>query len=197
MADINWFTEIVNGIRGFGEIPRQLVGIRESIDKHSELVSQATEAAREQKYDPLPIPLPVRAELQIPEAEKTKQRKREDRAHGVQVWLASVTTLAFIAAAIYAGVAACQLKATRQQTLLLQQQLEAATACIMSREFRITWPDHKEAAYLSIIMQNKGKVTCSSISADFQMSELQLPGASWKNSPILGVQCARDDSTSR
>jgi hypothetical protein len=89
--------------------------LRQTLQKHTNAISQAAKAASESKQNQLPVPLPVIAELQIPEADKTERRTQYDRSHGLQIWLTVGTWLAFIAAAVYAGIAAYQLKAMRGQ----------------------------------------------------------------------------------
>jgi hypothetical protein len=69
---------------------------------HPERDSHETEC--KYKHNPLPIPLPVLAELQIPEAQETKQTSQYERNRTLQIWLTVGTWLAFLAAAIYAGI---------------------------------------------------------------------------------------------
>lgn len=59
----------------------------------------------------------------------------------------------------------------QQQTALMQQQVEAALAAIITKQFRVAWP---EQAYVSIILDNKGKVIASDIHADFHLTEVSL-----------------------
>jgi hypothetical protein len=89
--------------------------LRQALQKQTDSISQATKAARENKQEPLPVPLPVLAELQIPEADKTEQRTQYDQSHTLQILLTVGTWLAFLAAAVYAGIAARQLKVMRGQ----------------------------------------------------------------------------------
>lgn len=89
--------------------------MRESLQKQTDAIRQATKTAQENKQRPLPVPLPVRAELQIPEAEKT-QKKKDYR---LQIVLTVGTWAAFIAAAVYAGITRREYKemiAARHQT---------------------------------------------------------------------------------
>jgi hypothetical protein len=89
--------------------------LRQTLQKHTDAINQATKAARENKQDPLPTPLRVIAELKVPEADKTEHRERHNKSHTLQILLTVGTWLAFIAAAIYAGIAACQLKVMHGQ----------------------------------------------------------------------------------
>jgi hypothetical protein len=93
--------------------------LRTTLQKQTDAIRDAAKAARENKLQPLPVPLPVIAELQIPEADKRHQRRQHQQSHRVQVWLASVTTLAFVAAAIYAGIAVVTWKDLRHQTSMI------------------------------------------------------------------------------
>lgn len=83
--------------------------LRYTLEKNTNAIRDAVKATRENKQGPLPIPLPIRAELQVPEADKTDQRTQYKRSHTLQIWLTVGTWLAFIAAAIYAGIAHSQL----------------------------------------------------------------------------------------
>jgi hypothetical protein len=181
----NIFQRFVASIENIGSyvhaINENLSSLGVAVQQHSSAIRDATKTEDHNKGDQVPVPLPVVAELRVPEAEQTERRKRENRAFGVQIWLASVTTLAFMAAAIYAGIAACQLKATKQQTILLQQQLESSTACVLFRQYRLTWPDHR--GYLSTVMDNRGKVACSNIEADLRLTEIELTHAVGRTLP--------------
>ncbi|MGA7693793.1 MAG: hypothetical protein WCA76_02125 [Candidatus Sulfotelmatobacter sp.] len=112
--------------------------LRRALQQQTDAIRDATKAARENKQYPLPVPLPIVAELQVPEAKETERSKREDRAFGVQVWLAVVTTLTFLAAGIYAGIAANQSSTMnntygeiQKQTTMMRQQLVGTQAAIL------------------------------------------------------------------
>jgi hypothetical protein len=89
--------------------------LRQTLQKHTDAINQSTKAARDNKQNQLPIPLPVIAELKIPEADKGERRVQYDKSHSLQIWLTVGTWLAFLAAAIYAGIAANQFKVMRGQ----------------------------------------------------------------------------------
>jgi hypothetical protein len=63
-------------------------------------------------------------------------------------------------------------KQVQQQNNLMQQQVEGAMAAIITKQFRITWP---KQAYLSVILDNRGRVIGSDIYAGFQVTEVSLP----------------------
>jgi hypothetical protein len=117
--------------------------LSKALQQETDAIRDATKAARESKHDPIPIPLPVIAELQLPKAKETERTKRENRAQGVQIWLAAVTTLTFLAAAIYAGIAARQLHQMRKATkatedaagAAVQSAKDADTSLIKSDQF--------------------------------------------------------------
>ena len=75
-----------------------------------QLVSGVHDAKGAQNQQQEHEPPVVRAELQIPEAIERETREDRKKQYKVQVWLAISTSLAFIAAAIYAGIAALQWK---------------------------------------------------------------------------------------
>jgi type II secretory pathway pseudopilin PulG len=100
--------------------------LRQVLQNQTNAIGQATKAARENKQQPLPVPLPVLAELKIPETDKTEQRTQYNRSHTLQIWLTVGTWLAFIAAAIYAGIAARQLWQMKRATYAAEQAANAA-----------------------------------------------------------------------
>lgn len=59
----------------------------------------------------------------------------------------------------------------QQQTALMQQQVEGAMAAIITKQFRITWP---RQAYLSVILDNRGRSIGSDIHADFRLARVSL-----------------------
>ena len=79
--------------------------LRNGIQQLIRAVHNAEEAHNQQRQQPPPV---MRAELQIPEAIERDRARRDDRSYRTQKWLAVVTTLAFIAAAVYAAIAALQ-----------------------------------------------------------------------------------------
>jgi hypothetical protein len=60
----------------------------------------------------------------------------------------------------------------QKQTALMQKQVEGARAAIITKQFRITWPAQ---AYLSVILDNKGRVIGSDVHGDFHLAEISLP----------------------
>jgi|ERR1035437_866492 hypothetical protein len=100
--------------------------LRKALQKQTAAISQAAKAARENKQDPLPVPLPVVAELQIPEADKREQRCQHRQSHALQIWLTVGTWLAFIAAAVYASIAAFQWRTMNKTYIEIRKQTAAA-----------------------------------------------------------------------
>ncbi len=119
--------------------------IRDSIQEQIRAIRDAYEADR-QTRDQIPARL---SELRIPENEKRETRTYRERNFAIQVVLAIGTWGAFIAASVYAGIAAHQLKTmnntlgeaqkqtlaaentlgeVQKQTALLKQQLEGTEA---------------------------------------------------------------------
>ena len=60
----------------------------------------------------------------------------------------------------------------QRQTNFMKQQVEGAMAAIITTQFRITWP---KQAYLSVLLDNRGKVIGSDVYASFQVTEVSLP----------------------
>jgi hypothetical protein len=98
-----------------GEALRSLGLLHNDLQKHTDAISQVAKAANENKQYPLPVPLPVIAELHFPEADKTEKRTQHNRSHTLQVRLTLGTWLAFIAAAVYAGITALQWRTMEYQ----------------------------------------------------------------------------------
>jgi hypothetical protein len=61
----------------------------------------------------------------------------------------------------------------QQQTTLIQQQVEGQMAAIITKQLRINWPDKR--AFLSIILDNRGRVIGSKIHGNFRIVEVSLP----------------------
>lgn len=80
-----------------------VLGIQEQIGT----IRNQQEAANQQHQQEPPV---LRAELQIPERIEKERKAQNDRQHCLQVWLTIGTWLAFIAASVYAGIAAFQLR---------------------------------------------------------------------------------------
>jgi hypothetical protein len=89
------------------------------------------------------------------------------------------TTGAFIAAGIYAYIAHCQLETMKSQTTMLQQQVEGTMAAIITKQLRVNWPDKR--AYLSMILDNRGRVIGTNIHSSFNIIEVSLSGDAFKN----------------
>lgn len=111
---------------------------------------------------------------------EANNERRHRQGHRQQVWLTWGTWLAFIAASIYAWLAHDQLhtmndtyKQMRSQTHLMETQVEAATAAIIFKQFRISWPESNRA-YLSVILDNRGRVEASKIQGRISIAEVSI-----------------------
>jgi hypothetical protein len=93
--------------------------LRNGIEKLVGAVHDAEEAQNQQRQQEPPV---VRAELQIPEAIERERAKPDERHYRVQVWLAVATTLAFVAAAIYAGLTYWQANTTQELARIAKEQ---------------------------------------------------------------------------
>jgi hypothetical protein len=151
--------------------------IGEKIEQHGAAISDASEAQNE-TWKEIPSHL---AALRIPDDERAKSDTYRKKAHRQQVLLTWGTWLAFIAAAVYAGIARNQWVAMdktysemHQQTTLLEKQLEATTAAIITHQFILNWPTTNQALFF-VIMNNRGKVPGTTIRAHFHVSIISLP----------------------
>jgi hypothetical protein len=90
-----------------------LQGIRSISDQYER------QNTREQPPAPSPV---IRAEVQIPEGIQRNNQANSNRDHRDQLWLIWGTWLAFIAAAIYAGISRYQLSEIQKQTTVAEQQ---------------------------------------------------------------------------
>ncbi len=152
---------------------RLLRGIRDSliaIQKEIHSIRDQQERNNENAKPPAQPPI-LRAELQIPERAERSNQTNSNRDHRTQVWLTVGTWLAFIAAAIYAGVAKGQLEKMRQQTELIQREVEATAAAVITREFRASWGKHMR---VTLLMNNRGKTTASSVHGSFKLVRFSL-----------------------
>ena len=94
------------------EIKEQLVLLGDRLQQYSEAICDANKTAS-QKQQPPPE---VRAELSIPESVEGARRAYQDKQYRLQKWLTIGTWCAFIAAAIYAGVATLQWSEMKKAT---------------------------------------------------------------------------------
>ena len=99
--------------------------IRESSRQQIGAIRESTEAICENKQSPLSTPLPV--QIEVPQVDKDEQLSQFSRSLRVQKWLCVGTWLAFIAAGIYAGIAARQLGEMKRTNELTQQSLNSSS----------------------------------------------------------------------
>jgi heme exporter protein D len=97
--------------------------LRASAEQLNSTVHDAAEAQNQKQEQEPPI---LRAELQVPETIERQRSERDDRHYRVQVWLAVATTLAFVAAAVYAGIAVFQWYAILEGNSLTDQAMRNA-----------------------------------------------------------------------
>lgn len=178
------------------DVRKALSTIHGDLQKQAAAVSQAAKATQENKQQPLPIPLPVKAEFQVPEAVQAEQRAQYSRSHRVQVLLMVGTWLAFIAAAVYAGIAAFQwrtmnktyaeiqkqtaavqdtAKAAQDQATLMSQQLKGTMAAVLSFNVNLYQIGTLNRLELSI-GRAPGGVIAHNVSTKLIVKILTLPG---------------------
>jgi hypothetical protein len=153
--------------------------IGEKIEQHRTAIRDAAEA-QNKTWKEVPVYL---AALRIPDDERAKSDTNRKKAHRQQVLLTWGTWLAFIAAAVYAGIARKQWVAMdktycemHQQTTLLEKQLEATTAAIITHQFMINFPPKQ--TLLFVVMNNRGKVAGTTIHAHLHLNRVSLPTGS-------------------
>lgn len=127
-----------------------------------------------------PLPSIVTKELGTAKAKAEKNDAQFKRGKIHPYLKFGVNVLTLLAVAWYANEARRQrvameetLSEVQKQTPLMQQQVEGATAAIITKQFRITWPTKQ--AYLSVILDNRGRVIGSDIHGGFHLAEISLP----------------------
>lgn len=161
---------------------REFKALRESVrdiqqDIHAIRNQQEQNNQHGQPRTPPPV---LQAELQIPESVERGNQARDDRTHHLQLWLCVGTWLAFAAAAIYAGIAACQLSKTSEQTKLMQQEVEATSSAFIGREFRANWRDHM---LITALLNNRGKSPATAVHGNFVLVKFSLDNKSAVGNP--------------
>ena len=159
-----------------------LLGIQKQIGS----IRDQQGAANQQQQQREKHPQILNAELRIPEAEQQEKRTNDKKHYRVQVAIAIATSLAFLAAGIYAGIAGyqafltrriihdnqsafektlcemrAQTKASQDQADLFKQQLSGTLGAVIKRQFTIVWPSRK--AYLTAVLSNRGKTIASNV----------------------------------
>ena len=103
---------------------RLLRGIRDSlaaIQKEIRAIRDKYESNNEYNKPDTPSPV-INAELQTPEHIERSNQSNANRDYRLQVWLIIGTWLAFIAAAVYAGISRVQLGEIQKQTEISESQ---------------------------------------------------------------------------
>jgi len=120
------------------KLREELIALHNSVDaiRHQNEAYEQ-ERSRQNKPEPPPILVQVRSELEIPETEKAAKRTHEKRHLTAQWVQVGVTFLAFVAAAIYAGIATFQLRDFDQSVSLSQ---------IIARQSRIQTAQSRRSA---------------------------------------------------
>lgn len=120
--------------KGTRRIIQVLDNIKEAIEKHTKAQSSHNESQKEKGN----IPAEVRAEIRFDNQTVRDAATDKNADRRIQNSIKRAAWSAFFAAAIYAGIAACQTYWARQATLATQKQLsdfEAVEAAQISVEF--------------------------------------------------------------
>lgn len=101
-------------------------------------------------------------------------QQRRHRQNLRPQWLTAIaTSLAFVAAAIYAWEAHKTLCQIQSQTELMQKQVESSAGALVYKQFRISWPE-SDKAYLSVILDNRGHSLASAIKGKIYIREISV-----------------------
>jgi hypothetical protein len=115
----------------------------------------------------------------IPES-VSHHEKSPKKKHKVPNWVKFVVNVLTLAAVTWYAVEAWKqrramgnmLIQTRRQTILLQQQTQAALEAVIMKQFMIAGRQNKP--YLRIVLTNRGRVAASSVRADFQLTLVSI-----------------------
>jgi hypothetical protein len=124
----------------------------------------------------------------IAEQRSVQQNSQQNKSHhlqkinlGVQIALCAFTALAFGAAAYYACVAKGTLEKISEQTRLMQEEVEAVSGAIVTKEFRASGDERMR---VTVLMNNRGKTNATALHADFRLVKFSFANsAPIKNSP--------------
>jgi hypothetical protein len=97
-----------------------------SIQQIFEHLVKAEEEERNRQRNTEKVPIEVTGTFRLPEAIEAKHSTDQERYHTTQKIIAAATCAAFLAATIYAGIAAKQLKEMRIATIAAQKSADAA-----------------------------------------------------------------------
>ncbi|MGB6386170.1 MAG: hypothetical protein WBE52_11525 [Terriglobales bacterium] len=101
------------------EIRKLLSDLHNALQNQTSAIRDYT-AATQQRQNTQP-PIQISAELHTPENIEGDRARRDNRQYGLQQWLTVGTWLAFIAAAVYAGIAREQLRTAKSQFVEAQR----------------------------------------------------------------------------
>jgi hypothetical protein len=119
MHPSEWKTIRALGASIRGELHSFREVVRNSFSEQIDAIGDSTEASVKAHHE-------IRdrlAALRISENEKSESKSYRDKAHGQQVILTWVTSGAFLAAAVYAGIAGCQLSEMEKTNEIARGQL--------------------------------------------------------------------------
>lgn len=161
----NYIEQIKAALRGFSELP-----------KLGELASISQQLSDIRKR--LDGPLLVKGELQEPAAIRAEKGASDRRNRTIQLWLTVGTWLAFLAAAIYAGLALRQWKTMektygemQKQTGLIKQQLEQTQGAIAMATVDVIVAQN---GAVEVILNNVGQAKASNLHAEVHITRRAL-----------------------
>jgi hypothetical protein len=111
----------------FGDIAvirKRFEKVEESLNNFASTVAAAEERERSKEQQETKI----RGEIWFPETVEQQRSAQQEKQHTTQKVIATTTFLAFLAASIYAGIAACQLKEMRKATKATRDAADAAVS---------------------------------------------------------------------
>lgn len=167
----------------------QLDGIKTSIEEYKRFDREARATENDTRKD---IPARI-SELRVSENEKIAAENHRKKAQQQQVILTWMTGGAFVAAAIYAGIAALQLRTSNRQlvsmdktycqlsrqTALLSSQLKGTEAAVVEVSVGIgnLIGDYQTPFNgFQIVIRNNGRVVANNVKANVEITRLSVGG---------------------
>jgi hypothetical protein len=109
-------------IAALDRLREEVASLQKSIDS----IRDEYKTQHEDDRNQLPRSVIVQAELQVPEAIERDHGRRDERTHRQQTWLTVGTWLAFVAAAVYAGIATLQFRTAKEGLELTRKSVQDA-----------------------------------------------------------------------
>jgi hypothetical protein len=178
-----------------GELRSELKSLRVSLQEQIGAIRTAYEAEKEAR-DQIPVRL---SEIRVPENEKREAHAYRNKHYAVQVILAVGTCGAFLAAAIYAGIAARELCQIKKSNEIAAESLQSVQRAFLNFDQvditpfeRVHHPNLVHAARFVAMLSNSGATPARNVSYFFNVDQLDEPpeGSTFIGGKILGQSYA-------